>query len=163
MRTSFMRFSAAEVPALPSGHQLFLNTHERIATLLEHERIYAQCHLSNSAFRMLFFLLRAPHGANYAELLACLRCSETIFRRLLTTRTYEDTLSILAPQINLCYIHLEKSAQQGSNVLERELKIVRRATKEPYGVSGALQRNGFTLTVKAMYRKGYLLAKRPGL
>lgn len=163
MRTPFMHFSTTEVPALPAGHRLLLNPNERIVTLMEHERIYAQCHLSNSAFRMLFLLLRAPHGANYAELLACLRCSETVFRRLLTSRSYEDTLSILAPQINLCYKHLEKSAQQGSTVLERELKIVRRAAKEPYGVSGALQRNGFTLTVKAMYRKGYLLAQIAGL
>src|SRR6476660_10658037 len=100
MRTQFVYLSPAEVPALPDGFQLMLNAEERIVTLLGPERIYAQCRFSKGAFRLLFLLLRAPHGANYAELLACLRCSEAVFRRLLTTVSHEDVLTLLAPQIN---------------------------------------------------------------
>jgi hypothetical protein len=157
MRTQFVYLSPAEVPALPDGFQLMLNAEERIVTLLGPERIYAQCRFSKGAFRLLFLLLRAPHGANYAELLACLRCSEAVFRRLLTTVSHEDVLTLLAPQINRWNKHLEQSALQGNSVLERELKMVRRAAKEHYGVDTILKKHGFALTVKAMYRKGYLL------
>ena len=158
MRTQFVYLSPAEVPALPDGFRLMLNADERIVTLLGPDRIYAQCRLSKGAFRLLFLLLRAPHGANYAELLACLHCSEAVFRRLLTTVSHEDVITILAPQIDRWNKHLEQSAQKGDVVLERELKIVRRAAKEHYGVDSILKKHGFALTVKAMYRKGYLLA-----
>jgi hypothetical protein len=157
MRTQFVHLSPAEVPALPDGFRLMLNADERIVTLLGPERIHAQCHFSNGAFRLLFLLLRAPHGANYAELLACLRCSEAVFRRLLTTVSYEDAITLLAPQIDRWNKHLERSALQGNAVLERELKMVRRAAKERHGVDPILKKHGFALTVKAMYRKGYLL------
>ncbi len=161
MRTQFVQLNTTDVPALCAGHWLMLNANERIVTLLGPERIYAQCRFSNSAFRLLFLLLRAPHGANYAELLACLRCSDTVFRRLLTTSSHEDVLVILAPQIDRWNKHLERSALQGNAVLERELKMVRRAAKERHGVNALLKQNGFALTVKAMYRKGYLLTRAP--
>jgi hypothetical protein len=160
MGTHFVHLSPAEVPALPDGFRLMLNADERIVTLLGPERIHAQCRFSNGAFRLLFLLLRAPHGANYAELLACLRCSEGVFRRLLTAVSHEDVITILAPQIDRWNKHLEQSARQGNAVLERELKMVRRAAKEHYGVDSILRKNGFAFTVKAMYRKGYLLTPR---
>lgn len=161
MPSQFMRLTPAEVPALPAEHWLVLNADERIVTLVGPERISAQCRFSTSAFRLLFFLLRAPYGANYAELLACLRCSETVFRKVFHTSSYEDALILLAPQIHRWHKHLERSAQQGNDVLERELKIVRRAAKERHGVNSILLKNGFSLTVKAMYRKGYLLTGIP--
>lgn len=157
MRTQFVHLSPVEVPALPDGFRLMLNADERIVTLLGPERIQAQCRFSKGAFRLLFLLLRAPHGANYAELLACLRCSEAVFRRLLTAVSHEDVMTILAPQIDRWNKHLEQSARQGNAVLERELKMVRRAAKEHYGVDAVLKKHGFALAVKAMYRKGYLL------
>jgi hypothetical protein len=159
MRTQFVQLSSADVPALPIGYCLVLNAHERIITLMGPEHICAQCRVSSSSFRLLFLLLRASHGANYAELLACLRCSETVFRRLLITNSHEDALTILAPQIDRWNKHLEHSAKQGHSILERELKMVRRAVKEPHGVSSVLKKNGFALTVRAMYRKGYLLTR----
>jgi len=159
MGAQFMRLTTRDVPALPVGHWLVLNPSDRIVTLIGPESISAQCRFSNSAFRLLFLLLRSPYGANYAELLACLRCSETVFRNVFQATSYEDALAILAPQINRWNKHLERSAQQGNVVLERELKIVRRAAKERHGVNSTLQQHGFALTVKAMYRKGYLLTR----
>jgi len=160
-KSQFMHLSPAEVAVLPDGHQLMLNVDERIVTQMGPERIYAQCSFPRRAFRLLFLLLRAPYGANYAELLACLLCSETIFRRLLTTTSHEEALTILAPQVDRWHKHLDNCARQGNAILERELKMVRRAVKERHGVSSLLRKNGFALTVKAMYRKGYLLTQTP--
>jgi hypothetical protein len=161
MHTPFVQFSSADIAALPTGYCLVLHVNERIATLMGPECIRAQCRFPQSAFRLLFLLLRSPHGANYAELLACLRCSEPLFHRLLTTRSHEDLLTILAPQIDRWHRHLEQSAKQGRAVLERELKVVRRALKEAHGLNAFLQNNGFTLKVEVMYRKGYLLTGVP--
>lgn len=161
MQTQFVHLSSADVPMLPAGQQLMLNPSERIVTLLGPEHVYAQCRFSSSAFRLLFLLLRAPNGADYAELLAGLNCSEAVFRRLVAATSYEQVLEILAPHIDRWHKHLERSAQQGNAALERELKMVRRAAKERRGVNPILKQNGFSLTVRAMYRKGYLLTRTP--
>jgi hypothetical protein len=161
MRSYFVHFSHEDVPALPAEYHLMLNVNERIVTLLGHENVFAQCRLSKNAFRILFLLLRAPSGANYAELLACLHCSDTIFQRLLSTCSHEDALAILAPQVARWNKHLEYSAQKGNHILERELKMVRRATKERQGANTILKENGFALTVKPLYRRGYLLTQAP--
>jgi hypothetical protein len=159
MRQKFVYLSPEDVPALPSGHFLTLNADERIVTLLGQGRVCAQCHCSRSAFRLLFILLRAPYGADYAELLACLRCSEPVFRKLLTASSYEQVLEMLAPQIARWHTYLERCSSQGS--LEKELKIVRRAAKERQGVNSVLRKNGFALAVRALYRRGYLLTHVP--
>jgi hypothetical protein len=159
MRQKFVYLSPEDVPALPVGHFLTLNADERIVTLLGHGRVCAQCRFSRSAFRLLFVLLRAPYGADYAELLACLRCSESAFRKLLTATSYEQMLEMLAPQVERWHSYLERCSVQGS--LEKELKIVRRAAKERQGVNSVLQKNGFALAVRALYRRGYLLTHVP--
>jgi hypothetical protein len=159
MRQKFVYLSPEDVPALPAEHFLALNADERIVTLLGHGRVCAQCRFSRSAFRLLFVLLRAPYGADYAELLACLRCPETLFRKLLTASSYEQMLEMLAPHIARWHTYLERCSRQGS--LERELKIVRRAAKERQGVDSVLRKNGFALAVRALYRKGYLLTHAP--
>jgi hypothetical protein len=161
MRQKFVYLSPEDVPALPAEYFLALNADERIVTLLGHGRVCAQCRFSRSAFRLLFVLLRAPYGADYAELLACLRCSEAVFRKLLMAPSYEQMLEILAPQIARWHKHLERCSNQGQDMLEKELKIVRRAAKERQGVNPVLQKNGFALTVRALYRKGYLLTRVP--
>lgn len=161
MRQKFVYLSPEDVPALPAGYFLTLNADERIVTLLGHGRVCAQCRFSRSAFRLLFVLLRAPYGADYAELLACLRCSEAVFRKLLMAPSYEQMLEILAPQIARWHTHLERCSDQGQDMLEKELKIVRRAAKERQGVNPILRKNGFALTVRALYRRGYLLTRVP--
>jgi hypothetical protein len=163
MQAKFVHLSPEEVPALPKNHYLMLNVNERIVTLLGPEHVCAQCRFPRSAFRILFFLLKAPCGADYAELLACLCCSDTVFYKLLAATSYERLCEILAPQIGRWHKHLERSSAQGKTLLEKELKIVRRAVKERNGASTILQQNGFALTVRAMYRKGYLLAPAPVL
>jgi len=155
----FVSFSAEEVPALLPGHCLLLNVEERIVTMLDAGHICAQGRFSRSAFRLLGLLLRSPGGAEYAELLACLSCSEPVFRKLLETASHEQVLALLAPQVERWSQHLERAACQGAPALEKELKIVRRALKERSGASTILQKNGFALTIRTLYRKGYLLTR----
>ncbi|HLZ56960.1 MAG TPA: hypothetical protein VKR06_08435 [Ktedonosporobacter sp.] len=161
MQANFIQFSYEDVTVLPGGCSLLLNIDERIVTLLGAGGIQAQCRCSPSAFRLLFFLLQAPHGADYAELLACLRCSESVFRKLFASSSREQILATLAPQVDRWHRHLEKSALHGKSALEKELKMIRRATKERSGVNAILKKHGFALTVRAMYRKGYLLTSTP--
>jgi hypothetical protein len=163
MQAGFVHLSHDDVPVLPIGYALTLNIDERIVTLLGAGRIRAQCRCSPSAFRLLFFLLRAPHGADYAELLACLRCSDSVFRKAFTSSSYEQILATLAPQVDRWHRHLEKTALRGKIALEKELKMIRRATKERSGVNTVLKKHGFALTVRALYRKGYLLTRAPTL
>src|SRR5579859_5395089 len=108
MQANFVHLSHDEVPALPTGYTLMLNIDERIVTLLAAGHIVAQCRCSPSAFRLLFFLLRAPLGADYAELLACLRCSDLVFRKVFSLTSHEQILATLAPQIDRWHRHLEK-------------------------------------------------------
>jgi hypothetical protein len=157
MQVDFVRLSSDEAPVLPRGDSLMLNVNDRIITLLKPGRIYAQCRLSPGAFRLFFLLLRAPRGADYAELLACLHCSEAVFDKLLMASSYERILEVLAPQIQRWNTHLEHTGRQSKVLLEKELKIIRRVAKERNGVNTVLLKAGFAMTVKAMYRKGYLL------
>ena len=161
MRAKFVHLSSEEVPVLPKGHSLMLNASEHIVTLLGPGHVCAQCRFSRSAFRLLFLLLKAPHGADYAELLACLCCSDAVFHKLLVAPSYERMRELLAPQIERWNKHLERTGQQEKTLLEKELKMVRRAVKERHGANTLLEQNGFALRVRAMYRKGYLLTRAP--
>jgi hypothetical protein len=161
MQRKFVQFSCGEVPALPAEHSLTLNIDERIVTLLGPGHICAQSQFPRGAFRLLCLLLRAPYGADYAELLACLSCPETVFRRVVNASSHEQALAFLAPQTERWSKHLEYTARQGDAALEKELKMVRRAAKERCGANTVLQNNGFSLTVRALYRKGYLLDRAP--
>jgi hypothetical protein len=158
MQADLRQFSYKEVPALPQGYSLVLNIEEYIVTLLAFDKIRAQCRCSPAAFRILFILARAPYGANYAELLACLCCSEGVFHKVWATSSHEEALALLAPLVERWQRRLEKAALQGQSVLERELKMVRRATKERSGLNTILKKPGFSLSVQALYRKGYQLA-----
>ena|SRR6266700_5073495 len=157
MQVDFVHLSSDDAHVLSRGEYLMLNAKDRIITLLKPGRIGAQCKLSRSAFRLFFLLLRAPGGADYAEILACLNCSEAVFSKLLAASSYERILEILAPQIQRWNTHLECTGSQSKVLLEKELKIIRRAAKERNGVNTVLLKAGFAMTVKAMYRKGYLL------
>jgi hypothetical protein len=159
MQKKFVSFSAEEVPALSADHYLLLNIEERIVTMLGPGHICAQTRFTESAFRLFGLLLRAPQGAEYAELLACLSCPETVFRKLLLAGSHEQALALLAPQVDRWNKHLERVAQQGASDLERELKMVRRALKERSGANTVLRKNGFALAVRTLYRKGYLLTR----
>ena len=95
MKTKFVSLSSEEAPILPTGHHLILNIDERIVTLLVLGQISAQSQFSRNAFRLLFLLLNSPYGAGYAELLACLHCSESVFTRLLGASSYEQMVKYL--------------------------------------------------------------------
>ncbi len=161
MQKKFVSFSVEEVPALSADHRLLLNIEERIVTLLGPGHICAQTRFTESAFRLFSLLLRTPEGAEYAELLACLSCPDTVFRKLLLASSHEQALALLAPQVDRWNKRLEQVARQGSSSLERELKMVRRALKERSGAHTVLQKNGFALAVRTLYRKGYLLTRSP--
>jgi hypothetical protein len=157
----FVSFTAEEVPALAPEHCLLLNVEERIVTMLNAGHVCAQGRFSRSAFRLLGLLLRSPCGAEYVELLACLSCTEAVFRKMLMAASREQAHALLAPQVERWSQHLERAACQGAPALEKELKIVRRALKERSGASTILQKNGFALTIRTLYRKGYLLTRTP--
>jgi hypothetical protein len=161
MRVNFVQFSHQDVSVLPIGYSLTLNIDERIVTLLKDGHIQAQCRCSPSAFRLLFLLLQAPYGASYAELLAGLRCSESVFRQIFFSTSRQQILTTLAPLVDRWNRHLERTERQGKEALEKELKMIRRATKERSGVNAVLKKHGFSLRVQAMYRKGYLLTQAP--
>ena len=158
MKTKFVSLSPEEAPILPTGHHLVLNIDERIVTLLVLGQISAQSQFSRNAFRLLFLLLNAPYGAGYAELLACLHCSESIFKKLLGASSYEQMVEILAPQVEIWSTHLARIAIRGKLALEKELKTVRRAVKERHGANTVLKENGFALKIKVVYREGYIIS-----
>lgn len=159
MGNKFVQLSQEDVPALPSGYHIMLNVEERIVTLIYQGRVCAQSRFSRSAFRLLCLLLRSPEGANYAELLACLRCSESTFRSLLAAPSHEQALATLGSQVERWNKHLQRLARLSRTELEKELKMVRRAAKERCGANTILKKNGFTFSVQALYRKGYLLVR----
>ena len=159
MRMRYIHLSSKDVPILPAEHSLLLNVEERIVTLLGQGQVCAQCRFPRSAFRLLVLLLKAPYGADYVELLACLRCSEVVFRKLVLATSYEQIGAILAPQIACIRQELEQMMLRGKDQLEKELKVVRRVAKEPGGVDRLLKKHGFALTVKGLNRKGYLLTR----
>jgi hypothetical protein len=157
MSEKFVRLSCEDLPLLPVGYYLTLNMDEHIVTLLGPGHVYAQGRFSRSAFRIFCLLLKSPNGAEYAELLACLRCSEAFFRKLLASTSHEQMLELLAPHVERWNNHLEQSSRQGKSALEKELKMVRRAAKERHGANTLLKKNGFALTIRPLYRRGYLL------
>src|SRR5215472_6457923 len=119
MRTRYIHFSSKDVPILPAEHSLLLNVEECIVTLLGKGQVCAQCRFPRSAFRLLL-LLKAPYGADYVELLACLRCSEVVFRKLVLASSYEQIGTILAPQIACIRLELEQMVLRGKEQLEKE-------------------------------------------
>nr|BBH87498.1 hypothetical protein KTC_22490 [Thermosporothrix sp. COM3] len=151
MSGAFLHFTAQETLALPAGHILMLNTEERIVTLFHAEYVRAQCRLTYSAMRLLFLLLLAPNGADYAELLACLHSKE---RGLFTATSLTELRERLAPQIHHWSSWLKEAEPEA---VEQALKKVRRVIKERNGLNTLLEKHHFGMTIRVLYGKGYLL------
>ncbi|GHO42783.1 hypothetical protein KSX_09460 [Ktedonospora formicarum] len=136
-----------------------LNADEYLVTLFSATRVHAQARFPRNAFRLLFLLLMVPYGASYAELLACLHCSEPVFHQMLIVSSREEVFSILAPQRDYWQRHLSDLTREDAAILERNLKMVRRAVKERNGINSLLQRHGFALRVSVLHGKGYVLLR----
>ncbi len=160
-----LHLGAEAIPVIAPGHLLVLHLGEQIVTLLAQApqaRILAQSHFPNSAFRALLLLLRSPHGATYAQLLASLHCSEDVLHQLVSTPV--GHLSTFAALTTRWQEYLSQAAHQqekGAGV-QRELKAVRWAVKGPRGLEPIAQRAGFGWQVHAFPRLGYLLLPASG-
>jgi hypothetical protein len=157
----FLSITWRESPLLPFNHTLVLNTEERIITLIHAGQVAAQCRCSQNAFRLFFLLLHSPLGADYVELLACLHCPESVFRKLLAASPSGQMFTLLAPYTERWQKTLERIARADPSALEKELKIVRRAAKERHGANTLLKKHDFPLRVNPLYRKGYVLVGQP--
>jgi hypothetical protein len=156
MSDTLLHFSAEENPILTTNSSLALNVERCIVTLVGDRCVLAQSQFSRGAFRLLILLLKSPAGCSYAELFACLFCPEAVFQRIVKAQP-QQVADILESYTVNWKERLKTLAAKGPLIYERELKRIRRLLKEKNSVSAIFAEQGFGLTVRVLYRKGYVL------
>jgi hypothetical protein len=158
-----VHLSAEMVRVIPPGHHLVINLEERIVTqvAISTAHITAQGRFPPSAFRALVILLKSPHIASYADLLAGLQCEASLLGRLLVAERLIQVEAfhehIRRWQAYLAQAEAERSQKPGA--VERELKALRWAVRGPRGLGPIAQRQGFPWRVRAVSRQGYQLLR----
>ena len=167
MSYTLMHIRAKENPVLDSGSCLVLNVERRLVTLVGNQCVLAQSQFSRSAFRLLVLLIKFHDGCYYAELFACLFCPEAIFQRVMRASA-EDASKLLAPYTAHWRERLadlrRRSVATGpkkENLYEHELKRIRHLVRDKNGIDEIFQEQGFGLSVRVLYRKGYVLRATP--
>ena len=167
MSYTLMHIRAKENPVLDSGTCLVLNVERRLVTLVGNQCVLAQSQFSRSAFRLLVLLIKFHDGCYYAELFACLFCPEAIFQRVMRASA-EDASKLLAPYTAHWRERLaelrRKSMATGpkkENLYEHELKRIRHLVRDKNGIDEIFPEQGFGLSVRVLYRKGYVLRATP--
>lgn len=156
MSDTLLHFTAEENPILTTNSSLALNVERCIVTLVGDRCVLAQSQFSRGAFRLLVLLLKSPAGCSYAELFACLFCPEAVFQRVVKASP-QQVADILESYTLNWKERLKTLAAKGPLIYERELKRIRRLLKEKNSVSAIFAEQGFGLTVRVLYRKGYAL------
>lgn len=163
MSYTLVHIRAKENPVLEPGACLVLNVERRLVTLVGDRCVLAQSQFSRSAFRLLVLLIKFHDGCYYAELFACLFCPEAIFQQVMRASA-EEASKLLAPYTAHWRERLadlrRRSVSTGpkkENLYEHELKRIRHLVRDKNGIDEIFAEQGFGLSVRVLYRKGYVL------
>ncbi len=158
-----IHLSPQMVRPIPPGHHLVINLEEQIVTqvAIKTAHITAQGRFPQSAFRALVILLKSPHVASYAELLAGLHCPAPLLGRLLVADRPAG-IEDFQEDIRRWQAYLAAASARRSQdpaACERELKAVRWAVCGKRGLVTIARQRGFDWRVRAVARRGYQLLR----
>lgn len=157
-----LTFSTKQLPILSGQERLVINEADQTVALSTVHTTGRRtipkitlCHFPPGAFRgLVTLLLSFPEPASYARLAAAIQLPTAQIIDMLRSQS----LAPLHSHEEYWHRHLTQvAARQGPEAVHRELKLVRRAVKDPGGVADLLTSYIFGWRVKVAYKQGYLL------